>query len=59
MIQDFLTLFRIESSQAKKRCDDLYAALKKADLLNHEANKFSLSADKLDSSVVLENVLSM
>lgn len=59
MVEDFLDLFRVDRSESTRRCEQLYASLKEHDLLGDEDNKFSLSADKLDKVVVLEQVLSM
>ena len=58
MIADFMSLFRLDRRECTKRCDELYKCLKEADMLGSE-NKFSLSADKLDKAIILENVLSM
>ena len=54
-----MTLFRLNRKECNKRCEELYNSLKEGDFLGGEENKFSLSADKLDKAVVLEQVLSM
>ena len=58
MIADFMSLFRIDHTECVRRCTLLYACLKEASMLG-SGNKFSLSADKLDKPVILEQVLSM
>ena len=58
MIGDFFSLFKFDRKDSNKCCDELFASLRQANLLSLE-NKFTLSADKLDQVVVLENVLSM
>ena len=58
MIADFLGLFRSSRSEWMRKCEELYMAMRKGQLLSEEY-KFSLTADKLDQTVVLEQVLSM
>jgi len=48
----------MSKQDASKKCNELYDELKKNDFIKNE-NKFSLSADKLDEVIVLENILSM
>jgi hypothetical protein len=58
MIADFLALFRSSRAEWIRKCEELYIAMRNEQLLSEE-NKFSLTADKLDQTVVLEKVLSM
>jgi hypothetical protein len=58
MIADFLGLFRSSRTEWIRKCEELYIAMRNEQLLSEE-NKFSLTADKLDQTVVLEKVLSM
>ena len=58
MIADFINLFKMDRQESSRRCDQLYLRLKENDFLGSE-HKFSLSAEKLEKAIVLENILSM
>lgn len=58
LVFDFLDLFKLDKIECLKKCDELYLDLKASKFITNE-NKFSLSADRLEEALILEEVLSM